>query len=75
MVALRNFRPERLDDSDQYPARPAAAQGTDGATRKIRKFDALDGHLVDQVMENSADFCGDYFLATLKGQPPRGPLS
>ena len=47
------------------------AQGTDGATRKIRKFDALTGQLVDQVMENSADFCGAYFLATLKGRPPR----
>jgi hypothetical protein len=43
------------------------AQGTDGATRKIRKFDALTAQLVDQVMEHSADFCGAYFLATLKG--------
>jgi len=45
------------------------AQGTDGASRKIRKFDALTGQLVDQVMENSADFCGAYFLATLKSRP------
>jgi len=50
------------------------AQGTDGATRKIRKFAALDGHLVDQIMESSPDFCGAYFLATIKGQPPRRPL-
>jgi uncharacterized repeat protein (TIGR01451 family) len=41
------------------------AQGTDGATRIIRKFDALTGDLVDQFMESSADFCGAYFLETI----------
>ena len=40
-----------------------AAQGTDGATRKIRKFDALSGQLVDQIMETTSDFGGAYFLA------------
>jgi hypothetical protein len=42
------------------------AQGTDGATRRIRKFDALSAQLVDQIMENSADFGGAYFLAGIK---------
>jgi hypothetical protein len=50
------------------------AQGTDGATRKIHEFDALTGDLVDQVMESSPDFCGAYFLATLKGRPTRTTL-
>ena len=44
-------------------------QGSDGATRKIRKFDALSGQLVDEVMESTADFCGAYFLAALNGRP------
>ena len=38
-----------------------AAQGTDGTTRRIRKFDALTDQLVDQVIESSADFSGNYF--------------
>jgi hypothetical protein len=42
------------------------AQGTDGATRKIRKFDAMNAQLVDQIMETSADFGGAYFLAGIK---------
>jgi hypothetical protein len=51
-----------------------AAQGTDGTTRRIRKFDALTDQLVDQVLETSADFCGNYFLAPLKGSSARLPL-
>jgi hypothetical protein len=46
------------------------AQGSDGATRKIRKFDALTGQLVDEFMESSPNFCGAYFLATLKSSRP-----
>ena len=42
-----------------------AAQGTDGATRKIRKFETLNGQLVDQYMETTTDFGGAYFLAAL----------
>jgi VCBS repeat protein/prealbumin domain-containing protein len=45
-------------------------QGSDGATRKIRKFEALSGQLVDEVMESTADFCGAYFLAALNSRPP-----
>jgi hypothetical protein len=45
-----------------------AAQGTDGTTRKIRKFnfDPLNPKAVDEIMETSADFKGAYFLAALK---------
>ena len=45
-----------------------AAQGTDGTTRKIRKFnfDPLNPKAVDEIMETSADFGGAYFLAILK---------
>jgi len=45
-----------------------AAQGTDGTTRKIRKFnfDPLNPKAVDEIMETSADFRGAYFLAALK---------
>ena len=42
-----------------------AAQGTDGATRKIRKFEALSGQLVDEFFETTTDFGGAYFLEVL----------
>jgi hypothetical protein len=42
-----------------------AAQGTDGATRKIRKFEALSGQLVDEFFESTTDFGGAYFLEVL----------
>jgi hypothetical protein len=44
------------------------AQGTDGATRKVRKFTALSAELVDEVMESHPDFGGAYFFETLLGQ-------
>jgi hypothetical protein len=50
-----------------------AAQGSDGATRQIRRFNALTADLVDAFFETSPDFSGAYFLATLNvGQAPAG---
>jgi hypothetical protein len=42
-----------------------AAQGTDGATRTIRKFEALSGQLVDEILLTTTDFGGAYFLEIL----------
>ena len=50
---------------DGIADRILAAQGTDGATRKIRKFVALTGQLVDQFMETTTDFGGAHFLEAL----------
>ena len=48
------------------------AQGTDGATRKIRRYNNLPSPtLVDAIFETHPDFAGAYFLATLKSAPPR----
>jgi hypothetical protein len=47
------------------------AQGSDGASRKIRKFDAQTGNLIDQFMESSPVFCGAYFVANLKNRPAK----
>ena len=45
-----------------------AAQGTDGASHRIRKFEALTASLVDEVLESHPDFGGAYFLETLLSQ-------
>ena len=48
------------------------AQGTDGATRKIRRYNNQPNPtLVDAIFETHPDFAGAYFLATLKNAPPR----
>jgi hypothetical protein len=47
------------------------AQGTDGTTRRIRRYDPLNPVLVDAILETHPDFAGAYFLATLKGSTRR----
>jgi len=52
-------------DSDGIADWILTAQGTDGKTREIRRFDAMAGTLVDTVLESDPDFFGAYFLDVL----------
>ena len=44
------------------------AQGSDGSTRSIKSFNALNGQLVDSFFETSPDFAGAYFVADLRSR-------
>jgi len=65
---LKNYVPFVDETGDGIADFFYAAQGTDGTTRKIRKFNfnPLNPNAVDEIMETSADFGGAYFLAILK---------
>jgi hypothetical protein len=58
------------DDGNGIADSFLVVQGTDGTTRKIRRFDLnpINPNAVDEIMETSVDFGGAYFLANLKSK-------